>query len=180
MRLTALASRYAAALFEAARDSDSVDKVESDLGLITYSLKTMPNLQHVLSHPLIPGDKKKEIAAEIFRGKVEGITLDFLGLLIDKRREDLMEVVEQEYVRFANDFRGVLPAMVTSAIPLTADEQRALSAKLEVFTGKKVELQLSEDASIIGGIVVKIGDTIIDGSVKGYLASLRDRLLGRE
>lgn len=178
MRASALARRYAGALFAAAKDADLIDQVESDLGLLTFTLESTPRLGEVLTHPLIPADRKKEIVAGLFRDKVQGVTLDFLYLLIDKRRSEVLEDVEQEYVRLANEYRNVLPVRVTSAIPLTSEEAAALRKKLEQSTGKKVELQLSEDAEIIGGLTIQIGDKVIDGSVRGYLQSLRERLLG--
>ena len=178
MRMTALARRYAGALFQAAKEADVIDKVESDLGLITYSIQTIPRLEAIITHPLIPAAKKKEIVADIFKGKIEEVTLLFLNLLIDKRRGEILEEVEAQYVVLANDFRGVVPVTAVSAVTLTPDEQKRLQAKLEEFTSKKVELSLQEDPSLIGGLTVKIGDTVIDGSVTGYLASLKRQLLG--
>lgn len=180
MRLTSLARRYAAALFDAAKDADSIDKVESDLGLLTYSVQSMPRLGEALAHPLIPGSRKKQIVAEIFREEVEALTLDFLCLLIDKRREDVLEEVEREYVQLANAFRGVVPATVISAVPLSDDERTKLRARLQTMTGKMVELDLQEDPSLIGGLIVRIGDTVIDGSVTGYLNALKNQMLGIE
>jgi len=180
MRLTGLARRYAAALFQAARESNAVDSVESDLGFITYSLDDIPQLQEVLVHPLIPGARKKELISQIFKGKIQDLTLDFLFLLVDKRREEIVPEVEGEYINLANEHRNVVTVQVTSAVPLSQDEQAQLREKLGQFTGKKVELELSEDPQLIGGIVIQIGDTVIDGSVKGYLAGLREKLLGRE
>jgi len=180
MRLTILTRRYAGALFGAAKDADAIDRVESDLGLIAYSLQTMPRLREVLSHPLIPAGRKKEIVAEVFKSRIQDVTRHFLDLLIDKRREEILEEVEREYVRLANEFRGVMPVSGASAVPLTSEERARLRAGLEEFTGKRVELQLEEDGSLIGGLVLRIGDTVIDGSVRGYLASLKDQLLGRE
>lgn len=180
MRLTSLARRYAGALFTQAKDTDAIDRIESDLGLITYSLQTMPRLSEVLSHPLIPAAQKKKIVAEVFKNEIEPLTLHFVELLIDKRREELLEDTEQEFVKLANESRGVVPATATSAVPLTPEEKTQLRASLEASTGKKIELHTDEDPSLIGGVVVKIGDTIIDGSVSGYLAALKNRLLGRE
>lgn len=180
MRLSGLARRYAAALFEAAKGPNAVDSVESDLGLITYSLDEVPRLREMLVHPLIPVARKKELVAEIFKGKIQDITLDFLFLLVDKQREEIVTDVETEYVNLANEYRNIATVQVTSAVPLTADEQAQLREKLAKFTGKTVELELSENPELIGGLIVQIGDTVIDGSVKGYLASLREKLLGRE
>ncbi|MDH7482247.1 MAG: F0F1 ATP synthase subunit delta [Armatimonadota bacterium] len=179
MKLTVLAKRYAAALFEAAKASDSIDLVESDLGLVTYSLESVSQLTEVLEQPLIPIERKKEIVRDIFSGRVQELTLNFLGLVIEKRRERILTEVEKEYVKLANDYRGIVLVQVTSALPLTLDEKSALRAKLEAFTGKQVELELHEDPTLIGGLVLRIGDTVIDGSVKGYLESLRNQMLGR-
>lgn len=178
MRASALARRYAGALFAAAKEADLIDQVESDLGLVTFTLESTPRLGEVLAHPLIPAERKKDIVADLFRDKVQGVALDFLHLLVDKRRSEVLEDVEQEYVRLANEYRNVMPVAVTSAIQLTSEEAVALRKKLEESTGKKIELEFAEDSEIIGGLVIKIGDTVIDGSVRGYLQSLRERLLG--
>lgn len=178
MRASALARRYAGALFAAARAADLIDQVESDLGLLTFTLESTPRLQEALTHPLIPAERKKEIVADLLRDRVQDVTLHFLYLLIDKRRAEVLEDVEQEYVRLANEYRNVLPVTVTSAIPITCEEKCALRKKLEGSTGKTIELQLAEDPEIIGGLVIQIGDKVIDGSVRGYLESLRERLLG--
>ena len=178
MRLSTLARRYAGALFEIARQSDVIDQVESDLGMIGYSLQTMPKLVETLRHPLIPPVRKKAIVAEIFRDHVQDVTLRFVELVIDKRREEILPDVEPEYVRLANDYRGILPVAITSAVPLTKDEMRLLKGRLDELTGKNTDLELSEDPDLIGGLTICIGDTVIDGSVRGYLAVLREQMLG--
>ncbi len=180
MRLSALALRYAGALFAAAREANAVDAVESDLGMITWSLGEVPRLEETLTHPLIPAARKKSIAESVFKGKVQDITLHFLRLVVDKRRESILPEVETEYVRLANDFRNVCIVNVTSAVALTDDEKAKLTEKLSRATGKTVRLALAEEPDLVGGLVVQIGDTVTDGSIKGNLASLREKLLGRE
>jgi F-type H+-transporting ATPase subunit delta len=181
MRMTTLARRYAGALFETARQSDVIDvldKVESDLGLLGHALETMPNLVEALNHPLIPGERKRAIVSDVFKDKVQAVTLRFVELVIDKRREAILPDIEPEFVRLANEWRGIVAVTVTSAVPLTREEVQALKAKLDKFTGKRTELDLQEDLQLIGGLVVRIGDTVIDGSVRGHLASLREQMLG--
>ena len=116
MRLTGLARRYAGALFEAAKGLNAVDNVESDLGMVTYSLDETPQLGETLTHPLIPADRKKQIISSIFKGKVQDVTLDFLFLLVDKRREEIIPDVESEYVSLANQYRKIVTVAVTSAV----------------------------------------------------------------
>lgn len=181
MRMTTLARRYAGALFETVRQLDVIDvidMVESDLGLINYSLETMPRLVEVLNHPLIPRERKKAIVSEIFKARVHAVTLRFLELVIDKRREGILSDIEPEYVRLANEWRGIVPVIVTSAVPLTEDAVNALKKKLDTFTGKNADLELQEDPDLIGGLTIRIGDRVIDGSVRGYLVSLREQMLG--
>lgn len=181
MRMATLARRYAGALFETARQSDVIDvidKVESDLGMVNYSLQTMPKLVEALNHPLIPRERKKAIVSDIFKDKVQAVTLRFLELVIDKRREGILPEIEPEYVRLANEWRGIVSVAVTSAVPLSKNEVTALKAKLDRFTGKRTDLQLHEDSGLIGGLTVRIGDTVMDGSVRGYLASLREQMMG--
>lgn len=183
MRTTTLARRYAGALFETARQSDVIDvidKVESDLGMIGYSLQTMPRLVEALNHPLIPRERKKAIVSDIFKDKVQAVTLRFLELVIDKRREEILPEIEPEYVRLANDWRGIISVAVISAVPLTGDEIAALKAKLDEFTGKRTDLDLQGDPGLIGGLTVRIGDTVMDGSVRGYLASLKEKMRGND
>jgi len=180
MRETRVARRYAAALFARAKALDVVDLVESDLGLITYSLDTIPRLADALHSPLIPAAKKREIVTHIFRDKIHELTLHYLYLLIDKRREALIRYTEPEFIRLANEARGIVVARLTMAVEPTEAELARLKEKLSAHTGKRVELQLQIDPSIIGGVVVRIGDTVMDGSVAGFLAQLRERLLTGE
>jgi len=172
--------RYAAALFSQAQAAGTVDLVESDLGLVTYTLDTVPRLREALFSPLIPASKKREIVTQVFRSKIHELTLFYLYLLIDKRREELIGQTEAEFIHLANEARGVTIARVKSAVELTEQELTSLREKLSAHTGRQVDLQLEIDESIIAGVVVRIGDTVIDGSIAGFLDRLREQLLTRE
>jgi F-type H+-transporting ATPase subunit delta len=180
MSATTLARRYAGALFGVAEKADIVDKAQGDLALITSSLLSMQDLRETVMHPLVPPARKKSIAEKVYAGKIDDVTLRFLYLLLDKRRESIIGDVEKEFVSLANRSRGVVIATVSSAVPLTEDEQAALASKLSAYTGKTVELELSVDPELIGGLTVRIGDTVIDGSIKGHLASLKKKMLGQD
>ncbi len=170
--------RYAKALFDAASREQAVDRVESDLGLVSYVVESNPDLRRALHIPLITAEKKKAILRGVFGGKVHQITLDYMCLLADKRREEALVRTEAVYVELANEARGVVEARVTTAVELREDEEIKLAAKLSGITGKQVHLIKNIDPSIIGGIVVRIQDKIIDGSVRGQLAAMREKLLG--
>ena len=98
-------------------------------------------------------------------------------LLVDKRRFALLPVIAEQYREMANAARGIVIADVTTAQPATDAQQKKIAAKLEAVTGKKVELRLHENKALLGGVVVKIGDRRIDGSVAGRLQALQKELL---
>ncbi len=169
--------RYASALFSAAFKAEVVDRVESDLGLVTYALEMSPDMLEAVRSPLVPAEKKRAIISGVFADKIHEITLSYLNLLVDKGREEAMMQTEEEYILLANDARGVITAQATSAVRLTEEEQSRIKVALAEMTGKIVELQNHIDPELIGGVLVQIGDSVIDGSVKGQLAALRERLL---
>ena len=172
-----IARRYVTALFNAASKAGLIDRVESDLGLVSYTFESLPELFESIVSPVVPNKTKREIVRSIFEGKVEAITLDYLYLLIDKHREEAISQTEEIYILLANEARGMTTADVTTAIDLDKTLETALAAKLSKITGKKVSLNLAVDPAIIGGVMVKIGDRVIDGSIKGQLAALREMLL---
>jgi F-type H+-transporting ATPase subunit delta len=170
--------RYATALFRAANKAGIIDQVESDLGLVSYTIESSPRLAKVLRSPQIPRDVKRDILRAIFEGKVHEVTLSYLFLLVDKRREEAMTATEAVFVELANEARGIVVVDVTSAIELTRQEENRLREKLSVRTGKRVELVVHIDPSVIGGMIVKIGDTLIDGSIRGQLIALKEKMIG--
>lgn len=177
---TRIVRRYTAALFASAQAENALDLVESDLGLITYSFESIPSLEEAIVSPIIPSAKKREIISSIFKEKVHETTLFYLYLLIDNRREGVIRATEAEYIRLANEARGMIAGHVTSAVELTEGEMTRLRAKLSAHTGRRVNISVDVDPSIIGGLIVRIGDTIMDGSIAGHLERLRDEFLGRQ
>ncbi|MCX6343938.1 MAG: ATP synthase F1 subunit delta [Armatimonadetes bacterium] len=169
--------RYASALFGAASKAGVVDLVESDLGLISYTVEASPRLMQAIASPLVPTKAKREVLQTIFSGKIQEITLNYLFLLVDKRREEAVLKTEEEFVILANEARGIVNAEVITAIEMTKEQQAALAAKLSKLTGKSVNLQVTVDSWIKGGVIVRIGDTVIDGSIRGQLAALKETLL---
>lgn len=172
----AVVRRYAHALFQTANRDSAVDQVENDLKAVDEVLRQVPRLARVLKAPTISGSQKRALLEQVFAQRVSPLSLRFLGLLVDRRRESVLTDVYEEYRRLANEHRRILPVQVTAAVPMTDAERDALAAALSRKTGKKVVLQVSIDPSLMGGLMVRMGDTIIDGSVKTRLAQLRSWL----
>ena len=166
-----LAGRYAAALFQAAAAKGEDQKVLADLSL---AQKFLLDANATLRHPRVAIAEKKKIIHAALTGKVTAVTLRFLDLLVEKKRYELLAMLSSVYGRLAADKRGVAKAVVRTARPLTSDEQKTLSARLKIFAGKDIELEVKEDPELIGGVAVKIGDWVLDSSLRGQLRRMKE------
>ncbi len=173
----AVARRYAQALFELAAGRDLLTQVENELQQVVTVVAGSAELANILSHPQVPAQVKKQTMDKLFEGKISGITLSFVELLVDRRRQDHLQEIMEEYVALANQVQNVADAQVTTAIELTSEEQQEFDRKLAQLTGKKVRLTTKVDPAIIGGVVVQIGDKVIDDSLATKLNTLKNSLL---
>lgn len=174
---SAIASRrYASALLDVAVEGNFLERVTEDLQNIQEVLGQSRELQMALKSPLIKGDKKSHILEEIFGASVSEKTILFIRLLARKKRAQLLSEVVTEFNSLLDEMNGYLNADVRSAVKLGDDQARELVNGLSVRTGKKIRAKMSLDESLIGGFTVKIGDTILDGSVSHQLQLLRKTL----
>lgn len=172
----AVAGRYAEALYDIALKQNLVDKIEAELKAVEVIFSENIDLQKVLYHPQITAADKKELLNKLFNGKVSEVTGNFLALLVDRRREAFFGDIVAEFVSLANVVRNIVAAQVASAVQLNDKEKGNLDRILAKLTGKKVQTSYAVDPSLIGGVVVRIGDKIIDGSIKTRMANLKERL----
>lgn len=173
-----VAKRYAAALFGVAERDGTLDSVAQDLALMERFVSDVPYLRAVLLQPLVSDTRKFKVAEEAFGDRVTATTLNFLKLLIRKRREELIDVCIAEFRVLLADSRNEVSAAVTTAVPLTDAQTKAMVVSLQNMTGKTITLAAMIDPAVIGGAVVRMGDTVIDGSVRGRLARLERQLMG--
>ncbi len=175
-----LAVKYAQAIFELAAEKQLLDQVEAELVMVESQINTYSDLSTLIYHPRVLPQAKKDTISKIFGQETLDFVLKFLMLLVDKRRETILPAIIREYVKLANDARNIIEAQVTTAMPLGADQETALINKLGLVTGKKIVLKTQIDKAIIGGVIVKIGDKLIDGSVARQLETLKNTLLNTE
>ncbi|MFD2368439.1 F0F1 ATP synthase subunit delta [Brevibacillus sp. GCM10020057] len=166
---SAVGKRYARALFDVASERGKIDQVEADLGAIVQAVEQNADLSKIMLHPHIAADAKLKLADELFKSHVGEESYNFLSLLIEKGREAALADIYRSFVKLANDARGIAEATVTSAKPLTDEEQAELAEKFGQTLNKKLRLTAVVDPSILGGIVIKIGDRLYDGSLKTKL-----------
>ena len=134
-----------------------------------------PSAALFFNEPRIPAARKAEAAAQL-AGGADPLVRNFVGLLVQRRAVGSFGAVVSEYGRLLNESLGRVQASVTSAVPISAEQRSTLTASLGAMLDKEVILDVQEDSDIIGGIVVRVGDQIIDGSVRSRLSGLRQSL----
>lgn len=177
MFITKAARRYATALLEIGKELDQVEEILDDIKLIDNTIEGSKELTMFISSPIIKYDDKKAALDEIFTSRVSEVTGKFLTLLARKGRANLLHQIAKAFVEKYNDYAGIIKIEVLSAKELNDDQVQSLQKALEKRTNKKVDMSLSQDASLKGGIAVRIDDTVIDGSVKHKLAELEQKFL---
>ena len=177
MQDTSVVRRYAVALLNHAKKVGTVDAVAADMKSLSDVITQSGQLAAFLNHPLIAGEKKKALVDKTFGGMVSPKVLDFVKLLIDKGRIDTLRLVIAEFVVLVREYKNIAAAEVVTAVPLTDEQRKALEAALEKRTGKDIEIHATVDASVMGGVSVRIGDTILDGTVRSQIERLREQLI---
>ncbi|RSK54245.1 F0F1 ATP synthase subunit delta [Bacillus canaveralius] len=178
MSNSTVAKRYALALFQLAKEQQLLDQMEQELRVVKEVFSNNQDLNSVLKSPKLPVEKKKEIIKEIF-STANTYVLNTLMILIDRHREDHVADVANYFIGLANDERGVAEAKVYSVRPLTEEEREAISSSFAEKVGKKsLQIENIVDSNLLGGIKLRIGNRIFDGSLKGKLERLERQLLG--
>lgn len=172
-----LARKYGMAIFEIAQEEKQLENYGSELNEVSRAIFSQAELKDFLTNPQIQPQDKKDVLLKLLKTEVSPLMMNFLLLLVDKRRMGLLEAVNDCYQELSNKAQGIVIADVTTAYDLKAELRERLGSRLESVTGRKVMLRIHNDRSIIGGIVVKIGDTRIDGSVTGRLQALKAELM---
>ena len=171
-----LASKYATAIFEIARDENNLDGYDKNLGKVREDVFAIPEAVKFFQNPLIPQQAKKDLLTRAVGKEVSATVMNFLMLLVDKKRIGVFNEIYDIFTNLKNKEQGVLIADVTTAFPLSKKQQDALVKKLTSLTERKIKVRPHKDPSILGGIILKIGDKRIDGSAAGRLRALKNSL----
>ncbi len=171
----ATARRYAEAVFEMAVEQNTVDRWLQDLRLIAEYLSDH-RLVFLLSEPNIQFNRKELVIKDLLNGKVQPEALNLALLLVERGLVELAPRVRDEYERKYNDFHNQIPANLTTAMPIDDVTRATVLADLQRLTGKKVLLAERVDPTILGGAIARVGDTLIDGSVRRRLQLLRQQM----
>jgi len=170
------ARRYAQAIFKIALEKKELDRWQSDLSKIA-SLGEDATLVDLLQDPRLHFDSKAKLLSERL-GDINPLALNLVYLLATRGRLNMVGDIADEYQRLLDSYRGIEQAEVTTAISLDDEDKQRLAERLGTVIGKKVILKPEIDSRLIGGIVARIGDRLLDGSTRSKLAALREELAG--
>ena len=170
------ARRYAEAAFQLASRDKELDAYGDGLDRAVAMLGD-ERVLGVLRNPARPLRERIDLVDKVLAEVVPATVHRLVGLLVERGRIDRLGAVAAEYRRLLNRERGVVEAVATAAAPLTGDETEALQRKVAQMTGRTVDLRIEIDEALIGGLTVRVGDTLYDASVRGRLERLRSRLV---
>lgn len=176
----ALAKKYAAALLALAKETGTLEEVEQELAQIGEIVQQNPELTGFLRNQLISREAKKEVVERIFTQHLNPMVMRFLGVVIDRGRIALLPDIIDVYLELSHVERNIAEAQVRLAVDLTDEEETRLIRKLTELTGKEIYLEKTIDPSILGGMIVTIGDRRIDGSLKRQLHEMKTTLLSEK
>lgn len=166
---------YGDALFELfiEEDPSKLTLAKEELSAVNSVISEVPELIKLSKTPTVGKEEKLGIISEAFEGRLSGYIFNFLMVLTEAGRLDYFGKVTEYFGQRCNEYLGIADITVITCQPLTAKAKAELSAKMEKLLGKKIVMKEEIDTSIIGGIVVKNGNTTLDGSVKAKLRALR-------
>lgn len=177
MSVAIVARRYAQALMDLGVDEGKLDKIVRDFETIADAWTTSHELRNAIENPLVPSATKKAVVHELTdQIGATPTTEKALLLLIDRHRMRVLPSLAHALQELADGREGVVRAEVTTAVPLSEGYFARLQITLERFTGKRVVIDRKIDPSLVGGVVTRIGDRVIDGSLRTRLHSLRDAI----
>jgi F-type H+-transporting ATPase subunit delta len=181
VRQTILAKRYAKALFAVGQEEGTSEAYRETLNVLGDFLGNYPEAMDALTNLLYPMELREKVMSQLISELQAGQFMsNFLNLIVQKKRADILPEVASEFQTLVDADQNVSRGTVITASKITGDLQGKVQSALENITGKKVILTAEIDPAIIGGIVAKVGDLVMDGSIKTQLAGLNESIKGSE
>jgi F-type H+-transporting ATPase subunit delta len=175
----AVLGRYARSLAEVALELNDEERVSRDLAEYREVFQAVPDLLVAFDSPAVTRDAKENVfSALLVRYPVRKVTENFLRVLLQHNRIRYFDQIYEIYVTTVNEHKGIATAAVTTAAPLSERELTGLRESLSKVTGKIIKLDVQLDSGLLGGVVVQVGSTVYDGSIRRQLSEMRRHLAG--
>ncbi len=174
--ISTIVEKYATAMIELAERQDMLDIINSNLYLVRDIFNSSPDLQEFIEHPLIEPGEKKDALQKIFSGAISDYSMNLILLLADKNRLFILPYIADYYNKLLCEKRNIDTAEVITAIEIDENTINRVKEKLEKLFQKQFRINSKIDRDIIAGMIVKVGDKIIDGSIKLKLENMKKQL----
>lgn len=170
-------SSYGEALFELAVEKNELDSIAEQVTLLAQAFAENPELAKLLNHPKISKEEKVSVVENIFKGRCSDDIVGFLVIIVEKDRSSEIEGIFDYFQAKVREYKKIGVARVTSAVELSAEQkERVVEKLLQQTSYESFEVEYSVDASLIGGMVIRIGDRVVDSSIRTKLDSMTRKL----
>ena len=171
-----VARRYVRAGFDAATKAGVGDVAQRQFGAIQAAMRAGPDLPRLLKHPGMPLGRKLEALGEVVGERLAEPVAELVGLVVQNHRVEVLASAGELFQELADEAAGIVPAQVMAPMPLSDEQAQRLKQALSQLVGSSVRLEFRRQSDLIGGIVVRVGDRVIDASVAGRLQRITERL----
>ena len=168
-----VSNRYALSLLSIALEKNMLDTLYNDVKLLINTFNESYELQRVVESPVVRPEVKISILDEIFSGKIDKETINFIHFIIQKRREEILYSVAKRFVDLRNEHLGIVELLVRTAFELNDDQKEVLKVRFEKILNKKAIMIFKVDNNLVGGFIAQVGDTVYDASMKHQLELLK-------
>ena len=173
-----ISKTYGEAIFELAVSENKTDIFMEEILMILQVLDENPQFADIMNHPKIMKEEKLQVVAEVFKGRISEELTGFIRLIVTKDRYGSIKEILNYFLDQVKNLKGIGVAYVTSAVPLREEQCKAIEEKLLATAGfKTMEMHYLVDEKLIGGLVIRIGDRVVDSSISTKLATLERQLL---
>ncbi len=174
---TEIAEPYAQALLSVAQSSNELDRISNDVRALVQLLKDSPELSDFIANPVIKEGAKKEVLNRAIGSEAHPYLLNFLMLLVDKRRIAFLQPIGEQYLNLVRTLTNTVLAEVSSATELNDSQRQTVIEKVKALTSAQVvELNTSVNPDLIGGVIIKVGSQVFDASIRGQLQRISNTL----
>ncbi len=171
-----VAKVYSQALFDVGLEKDSLDLYLEEIKAIVAACHEYPDFFEILKSPKIKTEEKKHVFLEVFGTRLSEEMNHFIKILLDKRRLKELLTIAKAFEALVYEHKGIIKATAYTTRPLGEEEAASLQNKLAAMAGKQIELNNQIDENLLGGVMIKLGDKVIDGTLKGRLNKLQSNL----
>ena len=178
MKADPIVSAYAEALFRLASAEEVIDRVEDELHELERLYQSNAEMKEFINNPRIKAEGKKNALVELLGDKLSPVTLNHMHLIVDQERGRMLPHIAEEFYRLAAEIRAKVTGEVVTAVPISDETRQKLSEQLGKLTKKEVFLRARVDESVLGGAIVRVGDKVLDGSVRTKLNQLKKQMVG--